>query len=160
MWTSTIPIQKVGRPRTRLSSPIASQLSLDRSSSRRSGAPFSRCGNDVAVALLDDFAAARSGQVTRRQNEWFVDASAAPDLVYEASRRDIKVLGLEGFLIGDGGTYPALSRIADFSDDAPEVANRKAIELLTGEWANTPTAADQMSSEASGQHMIAVVLDD
>lgn len=116
--------------------------------------------NDGSVALLDDFAASHPAAVVKRGSEWFVDATVAPDLVAEAAHREIKVLGLEGFLIDDGGIYPALSRIADFSDDAPEEANRKAIALLNGEWAIAPSPADQMSSEATGRHMLAVVLDE
>lgn len=88
-----------------------------------------------------------------------MDVTAAPDLVSEATRRNIKVLGLEGFLIDDAGTYPALSRIADFSAEAPDEANHKALALLTGDWAAAPGAADQMHSEATGRHMLAVVLD-
>ncbi len=111
------------------------------------------------MALLDEFAASHPLAVVRRGNEWFVDVATAPDLVVEATRRSIKVLGLEGFLIDDAGTYLALSRIADFSGEARDVANRRALALLTGDWATAPTAADQMHREAIGRHMIAVVLD-
>jgi hypothetical protein len=50
------------------------------------------------VAILDDFAAVRPGDVVRRGNEWFVDAHAVRDVVDEATRRNVKVLELEGFL--------------------------------------------------------------
>jgi hypothetical protein len=111
------------------------------------------------VGLLDDFAASHPADVVRRGNEWYVDAAVAPDLVAGAARRNVKVLGLEGFLIDDAGTYPALSRIADFSADASDVANDKALALLRGDWATAPTIADQMNAEATGRHMLAVVLD-
>jgi hypothetical protein len=68
------------------------------------------------------------------------------------------VLGLEGLIDSDEAVYPALSRIADFSDDPSDVAAHKAIALLSGEWSQGPKPADQMHSEASGRHMIAVVL--
>jgi hypothetical protein len=48
-------------------------------------------------------------------------------LIDEANRQGVKVLGLEGFIIGDGGMYSALGHIADFSDDPADVAHRKAI---------------------------------
>lgn len=47
------------------------------------------------MGLLDDFAASRPADVVRRGNAWYVDATAAPDLVAEATRRNVKVLGLE-----------------------------------------------------------------
>ena len=125
---------------------------------RRSGTTSLR--NDGSVALLDDFAGSHPADVVKHGSEWFVDAAAAPILVIEASERNVKVLGLEGFLIDETGIYPALSRIADFSNDTPEEANRKALALLNGEWAVAPGQADQMSSEATGRHMLAVVLDE
>jgi len=76
---------------------------------------------------MDDFAAGRPEAVLRHGNEWFVASEAAPDLIAEANRRGVKVLGLEGFLIDGDATYPALSRIADFSNDPPEVASRRAL---------------------------------
>ncbi len=111
------------------------------------------------MALLDDFAASRPADVVRRGNEWFVDPVAAPDLITEAAQKNIKVLGLDGFLVGDAGIYPALSRIVDFSDDTLDVANRKALALLAGDWANAPDADDQMHGEAAGRYMLSVVLD-
>ena len=112
------------------------------------------------MGVLDDFAAARPEAVLRPGDEWFVAAEAAPDLVAEAYRQGVKVLGLEGFLIDGASTYPALSRIADFSSDRPEVANRRALDLLSGGWSSPPTSVDQISSLASRRHMIAVVLDE
>jgi len=112
------------------------------------------------VPVLDDFAAARPKDVLREGSEWLVTAEAAPDLIAEANRRSVRVLGLEGFLVETGGTYPALSRVADFSKDRQEVANRRALALLAGEWSSAPTPLDQMISEASGRYMIAFVLDE
>jgi hypothetical protein len=116
-------------------------------------------GHNGAVALLDNFAASRPADVLRRGNEWFVDAAAAPDLIAEAVQKNVKVLGLDGFLVGDTGIYPALSRIADFSDDALDVANRKALALLAGDWATAPDAEEQMHSGAAGRYVLSVVLD-
>ena len=116
-------------------------------------------GHNGAVALLDDFAASRPADVVRRGNEWFVDAAAAADLIAEAAQKNVKVLGLDGFLVGDTGIYPALSRIVDFSDDALDIANCKALALLAGEWANAPDGDDQMHGEATGRYMLSVVLD-
>ena len=115
-------------------------------------------GHHGGMTILDDFAAARPEDVVRRGNEWYVDAFAVPDVIADATNRQVKVLGMEGFLIGERATYPALSRIADFSNDSSDVAGRKALALLDGEWAAPPTPADQMNSEASGRYMIAVVL--
>jgi hypothetical protein len=112
------------------------------------------------VAVLDDFAVARPEAVLRHGDDWFVAAEAAPDLLAEANRLGVKVLGLEGFLIDGDAIYPALSRIADFSNDPVEVANRRALALLTGDWSSPPTVLDQISDVASGRHMIAVVLDE
>lgn len=111
------------------------------------------------MALLDEFADSRPEDVVWRGSEWFVDANAVQDVVEEATLRGVKVLGLEGFLIGEAEIFPALGRIADFSHDPVAVANRKALDLLRGEWAAPPTAADQMHSDATGRYMVAVVLD-
>jgi hypothetical protein len=78
--------------------------------------------------------------VTRRGNELFIDSRAVPDLINDATRWGVKVLGLEGFLVGEDATYPALSQGADFSDDRAEVAARKAMALLKG-GLGTPTHA-------------------
>src|SRR5665213_50069 len=107
------------------------------------------------MAVLDDFAATRPEAVVRRGDEWLVDAAAVPDVIAQAVRRDVKVLGLEGFLIEEGATYPALSQIADFSADHSDVATSKALALLDGDWAAPPTPADQMHVGASGRYMIA-----
>jgi len=56
---------------------------------------------------------------------------------------------LEGFLVVDEATYPALSRIVDFSNESSKVAARKALKLLNDDWANPPTPADQMPPAAT-----------
>lgn len=93
-------------------------------------------------------------------SEWFVSAERVVELLGEAQALGVGVLGLEGFLIDEGATYPALGRIADFSYDTPEKAAQQACELLAGSWADAPTPSDQMNSRATGRHMVAVVLDD
>ena len=68
-----------------------------------------------------------------------MDATAATDLVAEAAERNIKVLGLEGFLIDDTGIYPALSRIADSSIEFGRRFNAMQIEWI--DWATEQVAA-------------------
>jgi stringent starvation protein B len=43
------------------------------------------------MTVLDDFASARPEDVIRRGNEWFVDAAAVPEVIVEATRRNVKV---------------------------------------------------------------------
>jgi hypothetical protein len=66
----------------------------------------------------------------------------------------------KGFLINDDGVYPALSRVADFSD-VTDVQQSAALarELILGAWRTPPTLADQMSESATGRHMLSIVLD-
>jgi len=90
----------------------------------------------------------------------FIAAERVVELIDEAERQSVRVLGLEGFIINDKTAYPALGRIADFSNDNPEASAQRARDLLAGAWRQPPTADDQMHSEAVGRHMIAVVLDD
>lgn len=111
-------------------------------------------------ALLDDFARRHPNDAVWVGSEWFVSAERVVELIGEAQALGVRVLGLEGFLIGEGATYPALSRIADFSYDTPAKAAQQACELLVGSWANAPTPSDQMNSRATGRYMVAVVLDD
>jgi len=102
-----------------------------------------------SVTVLDEFAAARPHDVLWRGNEWLVDATAASDLIADATRRGVKVLETQGFLVVDEATYPALSRIVDFSNESSKVAARKALKLLNDDWANPPTPADQMPPAAT-----------
>lgn len=94
----------------------------------------------------------------------FVRADAAIELIDQAERRGVGILGLEGFLI-DEDIYPSLDRIADFSSlgDASEFVTKSAArarELLNGPWRLPPGPANQMHSEATGQHMIVVCFAD
>jgi hypothetical protein len=98
--------------------------------------------------------------VIRRGGETFVAAERADEVLGEAERKGVRVLGLEGFIVSDVAVYPALGRIADFSTEPPEDATRAARALLADAWSTRPTSADQMHSEAVGRHMLAVVLDD
>jgi hypothetical protein len=74
---------------------------------------------------------------------------------------------MEGFIIGEA-TFPALSRIADFSMDdnnrRPDFVAwscREARQLILGPWQSAPAGnADQIHPDAVGRHMIAFVLDD
>ena len=66
----------------------------------------------AVVGLFDDFAAARPEDVTRRGGDTFIAFEVDPELINEAKRRGIKVLGLESFLVGSDAVYPALSRDA------------------------------------------------
>jgi hypothetical protein len=54
--------------------------------------------------------------VVRRGGDTFADIDVAEELIKEAERQGIRILGLEGLLIADDGVYPALSRIAHVSD--------------------------------------------
>ena len=77
------------------------------------------------------------------------DALAAVEL---AAREGFRLLGLEGFIVGPEGVYPAMSRIADFSGDT--ASSLVAAEtLLRGEWSDPPT---DVHPEASGHYMIDV----
>jgi hypothetical protein len=114
----------------------------------------------VVTTLHDELARRRPDAVVRRSGDTFVDIDAADEFISEAERQGIRILGLEGFLIADDYEYPALSRIADFSDvsDAQQSA-ALARELVLGAWRTPPTPADQMSESASGRHMLSIVLD-
>ena len=65
--------------------------------------------------LLAEFALSHAGSIVHRGSETFIDADVVPQLLDEVERRGVRLLGLEGFLIGDEDIFPALSRIADFS---------------------------------------------
>jgi len=119
------------------------------------------CGTLNAVAgLLEQFAIAHPGGVTRRGGETFVEAELVVLLVDEAQRRGIAILGLEGFLIDDESVYPSLSHVADFSGAEPEEAWAAARALLAGPWSSPPAPDDQINSSARGRYMLAVVLAD
>lgn len=118
----------------------------------------------MCSGLLDAFAKAHPGECERRGGEVFVTVEAAQQLVDEAEAVGIAVLGLEGFVIGDA-TYPALSRIADFSampefheSDVVRWSCAEARRLLAGPWSVRPEGLeDQIHSKAEGRHMICLV---
>jgi hypothetical protein len=114
----------------------------------------------VVTTLHDEVARRRPDAVVRRGGETFLEIDTADELISDAERQGIRILGLEGFLIAEDCVYPALSRVADFSDvaDAQQSA-ALARELVLGAWRTPPTPADQMSEEANGRHMLAIVLD-
>jgi hypothetical protein len=116
--------------------------------------------------LIAEFARRNPHLVDNRGGEIFVAASAALDLINEAESSGIGILGMEGFVVGEA-TYPALSRIADFSVDSTNRPDfvawscREARELILGAWRSAPAGtADQIHPEAAGRHMISFVLDD
>ena len=115
----------------------------------------------MVTTLYDEVARRRPDAVVRLGSETFVDIDAADEFISEAERQGIRILGLEGFLIAEDAVYPALSRVADFSDvaDAQESA-ALARALVLGAWRTPPTPADQMSEAASGRHMLDIVLDE
>ncbi|MEO6712329.1 MAG: hypothetical protein ABIM89_02740 [Mycobacteriales bacterium] len=82
-------------------------------------------------------------------------ALAAVDL---AQGRGLPLLGMEGFVVGESGVYPAMSRIADFSYDSfagdPYECART---LLNGEWSSPP---EDVHPDAEGDYMIDIVVED
>ena len=81
------------------------------------------------------------------------DALAALRLV---ETEGFRLLGLEGFIVGAAGVFPAMSRIADLSgagNSAAEAAER----LLRGEWSQAPT---DVHLDASGTYMVDLCVDD
>lgn len=85
----------------------------------------------------------------------YEDAVAALDL---ASEHGLRLLGMEGFVVGDVSVYPSLSRIADYSAlEEPETAYDLARALLIGRWATIP---DDLHREAEGRYMIDLVVAD
>lgn len=119
------------------------------------------------MGLIEDFADRNPHWAEKRGGEVFVAASAAVDLISEAESSGIGILGMEGFIVGEA-TYPALSRIADFSLDdnsrRPDFVAwscRAARQLISGPWRSAPAGdADQVHADAEGRHMIAFVLDE
>jgi len=95
--------------------------------------------------LVDRFAAEQTASVVRRSGEIFIDAAACVELIDEAERGGVRVLGLEGFLVDDESVFPALSRVADFSAESGVATTwERARALLTGPWRTPPTPGDQM----------------
>jgi hypothetical protein len=83
------------------------------------------------------------------------DAVAALDLARE---HGLRLLGMEGFVVGDVSVYPSMSRIADYSSlEEPGTAYDHARALLIGPWVTIP---DDLHSEAEGHYMIDLVVAD
>jgi hypothetical protein len=81
------------------------------------------------------------------------DAVAAVDLAQELG---LHLLGMEGFLVGETGVYPSMSRIADYS--APGFVGNPydhAKAQLTGGWADVP---DDLHDDAEGDYLIDLVV--
>ncbi len=110
--------------------------------------------------VRDEFAASHPNDVVRRDRELFFAAEVVSDLIDRAQRSGVRVLGLEGFIVGDSYVYPALSRIADFSSDDIQTGASRARDLLASGWRDPPTSEDQMHPDATGRHMIVVVLEE
>jgi hypothetical protein len=81
------------------------------------------------------------------------DALAAVQL---ATAEGFRLLGLEGFIVGPAGVFPAMSRIADFSPDLGAGAET-AERLLRGDWSEAPT---DVHPDASGIYMVDVCVAD
>jgi hypothetical protein len=117
------------------------------------------------MGLLEEFALLHPQDVERRGGGTYVAAEVAGRLIDQAEARGIGVLGMEGFIIGKG-TYPALSRIADFTrgggDRRPDFAAwscREARALLSGSWKKPPVGPeDQIHAEARGRYMVDITL--
>ena len=98
-----------------------------------------------------------SGTFTTEGGEVWVrhqDAEAAIDL---AQARGLRVLGMEGFVVGEN-VYPSMSRIIDYSPPGYQgCAYDDARALLVGPWATIP---DDMHGDAEGPYMIGIVVAD
>lgn len=114
----------------------------------------------MPVPLIDLIRETFPDELLTRAGETYLTVPAALALLDEAERRDITVLGMEGFLVDEVNdrVFPALGRITDFAGAPPAQAVGAARELLDGPWATTPTADDLIHPEARGRHMVVVVL--
>lgn len=85
----------------------------------------------------------------------YEDAIAAVEL---AQRRGLRLMGMEGFVVGEVNIYPSLSRIADYSKvGEPDLAYAQARAALLGPWSSIP---DDLHSEAEGRYVIDLAVDD
>src|SRR3954466_10353722 len=80
------------------------------------------------------------------------DALAAVRL---AKVEGFRLLGLEAFIVGPTGIFPAMSRIADFSSDREAAAT--AERLLLGDWSEAPS---DVHPDAAGTYMVDVCVAD
>lgn len=62
--------------------------------------------------------------------------------------------------MSEHAVYPSLDRIADYSAAGAGEGASAARALLTDAWAEPPTPGHQMLSEATGRHMVVVVIED
>ena len=109
--------------------------------------PFGR----KLLARFDQCHVTMGGEVWVR----YTDAVAAVDLAQECG---LRLLGMEGLVVGEGGVYPSMSRIADYS--SPGFVGDpydRAKTQLRGSWAQLP---DDLHSAAAGEYMIALVVAD
>ncbi len=88
--------------------------------------------------------------------EVWVKAEDALAALRLAETEGFRLLGLEGFMVGPAGVFPAMSRIADFSSEG-NAAAVAAERLLRGEWSQAPT---DVHPDASGTYMIDLCVDD
>lgn len=81
------------------------------------------------------------------------DAVAAVDLAQELG---LHLLGMEGFVVGQTGVYPSMSRIADYSGPGfvGNPYDHAKVEL-TGPWAEVP---DDLHMDAEGDYLIDLVV--
>lgn len=113
----------------------------------------------------EDFARRHPHDVEKQGGSIFIAVDIAGQFIDEAEHQGIGILGMDGFLIGEF-TYPALSRIADFTiagndsrSDFVAWSCGQARTLLAGPWRSPPAGeADQIHPEAAGRYMIDFVL--
>jgi len=116
--------------------------------------------------LLQDAERRHPESVVHRGGEIFLSVGVATEVVSDAQRQHIPVLGLEAVLISDADTFPALSRIADFSrttrhgTDLADWSAAQALSLLNGAWKQPPIPGEQeqLAFDAHGRYMVAIVL--
>lgn len=106
-----------------------------------------------AQALLARFA----GCYESPGGEVWVRRVDALEAVAMAEEMGLRLLGLEGFMVGAANVFPALSRIADFSTDTPEIGFVKARALLAGDWTTPPA---DLHRDAAGDYMIDLVVEE
>ena len=102
--------------------------------------------------LFDDFADRHPDDAFEHHGCPVVSFELAIELIDEAEQLGIRVLGMDGFLIGPAGTHQPLDRIADFSELGDVARSASAARaLLGGAWAHPP-------EWGSGRYMVEVVL--
>jgi hypothetical protein len=109
-------------------------------------------------SVKSEFALAHHEDVYQSSGVLFIAFERVGDLIDEAERNEIGVLGFDGFLVDGTAVYPSISRLSDYSDLPKNETWRRAREDLAGEWRFPPTIEDQMHPEAKGRYMIDVTL--